>query len=357
MRRSAPVLFLITTVWWTLNGLAVASEWMRMHDAQGQLIAASRALPASLIGAWGWVPLTLGLFWLARRSPIEPGRIGRALAVHCAAVAGVVLLRAVYIYALDPYLHWYDAPPGFGEVLLQSVWNNLFQTWLFIGAGHALLFWERARDREQQTLRLQSQLADARLAALSSQLNPHFLFNALNSIAELVHRDADAADRMIVGLGALLRRSLETSSATEVPLQEELRLLGHYLDIEAIRLGPRLQVDWQVAPDTLAALVPPLILQPIVENAIRHGISRRLAPGRVTVAARRERDRLLLEVCDDGQAAAGRPEPGSGIGLATTRARLECLYGGDHSLSLEIDPARGARVALSLPLRRARQAA
>jgi hypothetical protein len=356
MTRKTALLFAAVTGWWTLNGLAVGAQWMTMRDAAGHEVDWLRAMPASLVGAWGWIPLALGLVWLARRYPIEPGRIGRALCVHGAAVLAIVLVRALYIYGLDGWLHWYDEPPAFAAVLMQSVWNNLFQGWLVVGVAHALLFGERARDRERQAIRLQTQLADARLAALASQLNPHFLFNALNSIAELVHRDAEAADHMIVGLSALLRSSLDSAGNQEVALAEELRLLGFYLDIEKIRLGERLQVQWEVAAETEAALVPPLLLQPLVENAVRHGISRRLTPGRIVVRCWRERKQLLLEVQDDGGelAAAGA---GTGIGLATTRARLHGLYGDQGRLELERDSAGRTCARLSLPFRLARAAA
>jgi signal transduction histidine kinase len=344
--------------WWTLNGLAVGTQWMLMRDAGGAIVPFWRAMPASMIGAWGWAPLSLGLVWLAFRHPISPGRIGRGLALHAAAVAGIVLFRAVFVYALDPWLHWYDAPPAFAQVLLQSVWNNLFQAWLFVGVAHALVFAQRARERERAAAQLQAQLTDARLAALSSQLNPHFLFNALNSIAELVHRDPVAADGMIVGLSALLRNSLESAATQEVPLDEELRLLGHYLDIERIRLGERLRVEWSVAPEARAALLPPLLLQPLVENAVRHGVSRRLTPGTIRVLATSGNGRLLLEVHDEGAAGldAGAGS-GFGIGLATTRQRLDALYGTEASLQLSPVPGGGTIARLDLPLRLLRQAA
>ncbi|HMB56841.1 MAG TPA: histidine kinase [Arenimonas sp.] len=348
MQRKTATLCLVIFVWWTLNGLATGAEWMTMLDAAGHQVSWSKAMPASVIGAWGWMPLTLGLVWLVRRYPVEHGRIARALAIQAAAVALIVVLRAIYIYGLDGWLHWYDAPPTFSEVLLQSVWNNLFQAWLIIGVAHALLLSERVRERERQTITLQSQLADARLSALASQLNPHFLFNALNSIAELVHRDADAADRMIVGLSALLRSSLEKAGTQVVALQEELRLLGYYLDIEKIRLGDRLHVDWSVAPDTLAALVPPLLLQPLVENSVRHGISRRVTPGRIVISARREMHQLVLEVLDDG-GDVGIRTSGNGVGLATTRARLECLYGEAFGLELIQAAQAGTIARLTLP--------
>jgi signal transduction histidine kinase len=354
MKRKVAWLVVAVVAWWTLNGLAVATQWMRMHEADGSPVGFWHAMPTSLVGAWGWAPLTLGLVWLAFRFPIRAGQVGRGLLLHGAAVAAIVLLRAVFIYALDPYLHWYDAAPAFAEVLLQSVWNNLFQAWLFVGVAHALYFAARAGERERQAAQLQAQLTDARLAALSSQLNPHFLFNALNSIAELVHRDPDAADGMIVGLSALLRNSLESASSQQVPLEEELRLLGYYLDIEKIRLGERLQIEWAVDADARAALVPPLLLQPLVENAVRHGISRRLGVGTIRMLAQREGGVLRLEVHDDGFGAS--PGGGFGIGLGTTRQRLQALYGGDGSLEL-LASAQGTVARMALPFRTLRQKA
>jgi signal transduction histidine kinase len=354
MRNKVKWLVAAAFAWWTLNGLAVGAQWLRMREADGSPVAFWHAMPASMIGAWGWAPLSLGLVWLAFRHPIAPGRVGRGLALHALAVAGIVLFRAGFVYLLDPWLHWYATDPGFVEVLIQSVWNNLFQAWLFVGVAHALVFAERARERERVAAQLQAQLTDARLAALSSQLNPHFLFNALNSIAELVHRDPVAADGMIVGLSALLRNSLESASNQEVALDEELRLLGHYLDIERIRLGERLRVEWQVAPEARAALLPPLLLQPLVENAVRHGVSRRLGAGTIRVCAQARDGRLQLEVHDEGGGAGGS---GFGIGLATTRERLEALYGAQASLELAPVATGGTVARLSMPFRTLRLAA
>lgn len=356
MNKKVALLCAAVVLWWSLNGIAVGTQWMLMVDASGQGIGFWKAMPASMVGAWGWIPLALALIWLARRHPIEPERIGRSLLVHLAAVVAIVVIRAIYIFVLDPWFHWYDSPPTFSEVLIQSVWNNFFQAWMVIGVAHALYHSERARVREAQAIRLQSQLADARLAALSSQLNPHFLFNALNSIAELVHRDPVAADAMIVGLSALLRSSLEKAGSQEVMLDEEFKLLGHYLDIEKIRLGDRLRVEWDVAPETRHAQVPPLLLQPLVENAVRHGVGGRLTPGLIRIVARREDSRLLLEVHDDGgELVAG--SAGFGIGLGTTRARLEALYGSAGVLELLSGAGSGTVARLMLPFHQLRQAA
>jgi LytS/YehU family sensor histidine kinase len=302
--------------------------------------------------------LSLGLVWLAFRHPIRQGSVASGLLLHGAAVALIVLLRGLIVYWLDPFLHWYDAPPDFYDVMLQSVWNNLFQATLFVGVAHAIYFAVRAGERERHAAQLQAQLSDARLAALSSQLNPHFLFNALNSTAELVHRDPVAADCMIVGLSALLRNSLESASSPQVPLDQELRLLGHYLDIEKIRLGERMQVQWQVEADARAALVPPLLLQPLVENAVRHGLGRRLGAGTIRVLASREGGRLRLEVHDDGagQVAGNGNGSGFGIGLGATRQRLQELYGSEASLELLSSPV-GTVARLLLPFRALRQAA
>lgn len=356
MNRKLLLLCLVVFAWWTLNGLANGLDWMTMLDAQGKAVPWTKAMPASMIGAWGWAPFSLFLIWCVFRYPLDPGQLVRSFLALNLAVATVIVLRAVFIYGLDDWLHWYDAPPVFTDVLRTSVRNNLFQSWLMIGVAHALLYAQRAHQRGQQAIRLQAQLADARLSALSSQLNPHFLFNALNSVAELVHSDPEAADRMIVGLSALLRSSLDKSGTQVVGLQEELRLLGHYLDIEKVRLGKRLRVHWSVAPEALTAQVPPLLLQPLVENAVIHGISRRIAPGWISVRAFCDaRDRLLLEVQNDS--ADSEAPGGHGIGLATTRARLECLYGDDFELDLQRGEDVGTLVRLALPLRRLKEAA
>jgi len=356
MTKKTWIVVLFVFAGWTVNGLIATVDMMTMRNASGDFLTFAYAAKLSLGGAWLWVPFALGLLWLVPRFPIEPGRILSSVLVLMAAALVVVSARAVMIYSLNPWMHWYDVQPQFSAVLVRSLVNNLFQSWLIIGVGHALLFSALARERERQAIVLQSQLADARLEALAGRLNPHFLFNALNSIAELVHRDAGAADRMIVGLSALLRSSLEKSGTQEVALQEELRLVGYYLDIEKIRLGDRLRIEWQIDPGTLPALVPPLLLQPLVENAVRHGISRRLTPGTLVVRAQARDGRLLLDVQDDGGAIAA-PRPGWGTGLATTRARLEHLYGTDFNFDIQRHENGQTHVRLAIPLRMLQEAA
>jgi LytS/YehU family sensor histidine kinase len=212
-------------------------------------------------------------------------------------------------------------------------------------------YYARYRERELAASQLQGQLAHAQLQALRMQLNPHFLFNALNSISMLVRggRSAEAV-RMLAGLGDLLRGVLEEERPNEVPLREELNFLTRYLAIEQIR-ADRLQVRMEVAPELMDARVPNLILQPLVENAIRHGISRSSAAGLVEIGAWRENGSLLLSVRDDGPGLAAGAEGREGVGLANVRARLARMYGDQQGLEMENAEGGGTRVTLRLPHR------
>lgn len=348
-RRAWWPLWLSAFAGWTAYGWLYASQVMSMAANMGKAYAWSDVLRTSLVGMWGWVPLTVGLFWLVVRFPIRRGNALRACTVLMLAALAVVVLRAAFIYALDPWIRWYDAPPEFwADVMTTSLHNNVLISWIVIGLAHALLFSDQAREQERRAAELQARLTQARLDAISAQLNPHFLFNALNSIAELVHHDAARADRMLVGLSALLRRSLDSSRLQWVGLREELELLAQYLDIEKVRLGERLQVHWHVAEDCLDEAVPPLLLQPLVENAVVHGIARRLRPGNLRIAAGFMPGALWLEVEDDG--ADGLPDAeGHGIGLSNTRARLQALYGADAALVIAPTGTGGTRVSLRLP--------
>jgi LytS/YehU family sensor histidine kinase len=210
----------------------------------------------------------------------------------------------------------------------------------------------RAHDAELRASRLESQLAQARLEALRAQLNPHFLFNALHTIAMLVRREANAdALRGIVGLSQLLRQVLDRRAAPEVSLGEELALVEHFLAIEQLRYPDRLRVRIRVEPGVLEAQVPNLLLQPLVENAVRHGVGRRRDAGIVEIVARRRRDALALEVRDDGPGLPDgwRPEDGCGLGLANTRERLQRLYGARHRFEVRNDTNGGVQALVRIP--------
>ncbi len=334
--------------WWTLNGFASATFYRRMRDATGAQPSWGRSLAVTLASAWIWVPITVGAIWLAGRYPLGRGLWRRHLPVHLAATAAVILLRALVVVAANRWIGWYeDGLPAFGEVLITSVENNLFFYWMVTGVAHDVHFAGRDRVRERQ-------LAEARMQALKAQIHPHFLFNTLNTISSFVHHDPDTAERMVARLSDLLRHTLAASRENEVPLEEELEFLEPYLEIEQARFEDRLRVRWAVEPETREARVPHLVLQPLVENALRHGLGRRAAAGTVEIGAARLGDRLRLTVRDDG---AGLPadfarRPARGMGVANVRARLAQLYGDAHRF--ELTPAEGGGVTalIEIPFRR-----
>jgi two-component system LytT family sensor kinase len=219
----------------------------------------------------------------------------------------------------------------------------------FVLAWHAGTFYRDARDRQIAAVELESLLQQAQLDALRSQLNPHFLFNALHSMAELVHTDPKLAEQLIVRLGELLRQVLKSSTCQEVTLAEELEFIRGYVEIEQMRLGERLRVSWDIDAGALEARVPSLILQPLVENAVQHGIAATAGSGLLAIAARREAQFLLLEIRDNGPGLTQNSvDRGQGIGIANTRARLQRLYGDRHSF--ELQAADGLTVRVRIPV-------
>jgi LytS/YehU family sensor histidine kinase len=230
--------------------------------------------------------------------------------------------------------------------------------WLILIACHAIQYQARLRAGELKASQLEAQLAQAQLSALKMQLHPHFLFNTLHSISALLHVDVEAADRMVARLGDFLRLTLDNSENQEVTLEQELEFLRCYLDIELTRFQDRLTVDLDIASETLTAQVPNLIMQPIVENAIRHGIATRIEPGRIWISSERKDGRLRIQIRDDGPGFASKPispgrerQFGEGIGLSNARARLARLYGSEHVLDLSNGREGGAIVTLEMPFR------
>src|SRR6185436_7564987 len=249
--------------------------------------------------------------------------------LHSGVELGIQRLLPQWPFTMgDPY------PRTVEQFVIGSLSGSVGTYAILLCGVYVAAYYARYRERELAASQLQGQLAHAQLQALRMQLNPHFLFNALNSISMLVRggRSGEAV-RMLAGLGDLLRGVLEEERPNEVPLREELDFLTRYLAIEQIR-ADRLQVRMEVAPELMEARVPTLILQPLVENAIRHGISRSSAAGLVEIGARRENGSLLLSVRDDGpglSAGDGR----EGVGLTNTRARLARMYGDAQGLVLE----------------------
>ncbi len=325
---------------------------------------ASAGIPAGVgaqIGSWYFLVLAAPLIVLAVRRLRLTSRIGlREVVYHLVLLGAMTLAHAAVYDALFRTLTTRPMPFSFAEGVPRAAIGAFHLDVLFyIGAliaAVALDLQQKARERERRSLELEAQLAQAQIMALRMQLNPHFLFNTLNTISMLVREsDNDRAVRMLAGLGSLLRHVLEDSGRLQVPLSEELEFIQRYLDIEGLRFEDRLRVRIDVEPGLFDALVPNLILQPLVENAIRHGIARRGAAGQVHIKAAQDRDRILLSVRDDGaglgeDAASGRK---AGVGLENTRARLHRLYGAEGQLKVKDAAGGGVVAVVSFPLNRA----
>lgn len=349
--KRIPAIFWIAMLWWSAFSLAYAIQIVRMGAPEDDPATWSKALQIGFGGWMTWVPLSLGLYWLVQRFPLERGRLLRSGLVLLAAVLVVVWLRALYVYYTNSVFDWYrnEPLPGFASVLSTSLDNNFVLSWIVIGLVHAMVFYQHSQARGRKVAALEASLATTQLDVLRARLNPHFLFNALNSVAEMVHRDAELAERMLVSLSALLRDSLSSEQDPQRPLREELARVQHYLMIEKIRLGERLRVEWQVEEACLDVDVPTLILQPLAENAIVHGIARRRLAGTLRVSGRLHEGHVLLEV-ENSVAPGSVATPGMGIGLESTRKRLEILHGGRARLTQGMSDAQHYFVQLRIPV-------
>jgi two-component system, LytTR family, sensor kinase len=304
-----------------------------------------------------WAAFTPSIVWLSQRFRFERQGLLRALAVHLPAV---VLFSLAHIAAMQAAQWWLVTSEG-GEfswwsaaqraALLNLDWE-MMTYWAIVGLSHSLLYYRESRDRELRASQLETRLVHSQLKTLQQQLHPHFLFNTLNAISCLMHRDVAAADRTLVRLSDLLRLTLERLDEPDVTLAEELDFLRKYLDIERTRFADRLVVRFDVAADTLDALVPTLLLQPLVENAIKHGVARKAGAGHIDVIARREHDKLWIEIRDDG---VGLSEDAltalhKGIGVSTTHARLQHQFGADYRFEFH-RLAQGVAVIVAVPWR------
>ncbi len=308
------------------------------------------------LGSLTWYACLLSsplYLWLARRIPIQGRRWARNLAVHAAITTAMVLITGTIYLQLLKATNGGIRVPSLGGFLLLRLLTESLPFWAMIALIHAFDFKRRHRLVELKTAQLQTQLAQARLEALTAQLQPHFLFNTMQGISTLMHRDVRAADAMLSRLSDLLRETLQRGERRESPLFEEMEMLNHYVEICRERFKDRLIFEVDVSPEARRAMVPFFILQPLVENALQHGIARRSGVGRVSVRARRDGDTLCLNVTDDGpgldaaKAAAAR----EGIGLSNTRERLRELYGNAQELTLDTPVDGGLKVNLVIPFR------
>jgi len=333
-------------VWggWTALALFFGISSSLTYLSTGRPANWSLSLERSLSQWWLWAIATPAIVALSRRFPIRRPHAARNLLVHAATGAAVALAQLLADRAVFAML------TGFWTYMLASTWAlNVVIYAAIVAAAHGVEYYRRSRERDQ----LEARLAETRLQLLGMQLQPHFLFNTLNTIAEMVHDDPDTADRMIAGLSDLLRRTLELGSAQEITLEEELALMSRYVDIQKARFGERLRVGLTVTDEARDARVPALLLQPIVENAIRHGLAARLDAGRIDIDARVTGSALVLSVTDDGSgdgaASVVDENRREGVGLGNTRARLDAMYGGRAALTLTRADGRGVRVTIEIP--------
>lgn len=293
-----------------------------------------------------WALFALAIASLARRWPIARGRVAPRAALHFLFALAFYGTDCAISFALMPaLLHDPRLTPEMMRALsIRSFYNDFVLYWLIVGVVHLL-------DESRRRAALEREFSIAQLSALRSQIQPHFLFNTLNAIAELLHADARAAERMTTSLADLLRGTLDLGDRQEIPLRDELQLLDLYLGIQQTRFSDSIAIERHVEPNVLSALVPPLLLQPLVENAFRHGLARKRQHGRLDVLGRRSGGQLVLEVIDNG---AGFTEPvHEGIGLRNTRVRLEQMHGEAQSMKLASGEGGGAHITISMPLREA----
>jgi LytS/YehU family sensor histidine kinase len=238
------------------------------------------------------------------------------------------------------------------EAFFRTVDQILPVYWAIIGLQHAVDYYRQARAREVRAARLETRLVASQLQALQQQLHPHFLFNTLHAISTLVHRDPEKADAMIERLSDMLRVTLRKVGVQEVELAQELEHLRAYLDIEQIHFGERLRIEYRIDAAALDVLVPTLMLQPLVENAVRHGLEPLMRPGTLAIEARVDGDTMWLRVRDDGIGFSKTWRRPEGVGLSNTRSRLDRLYGERAALTMRENPGGGVVVDVYIPLRR-----
>ena len=360
--RNYPLYFLL----WTGFGLFYFSQGLTQrlvfHDPNPWW----RYLVAWLLGVYIWALLTPVILWFGRRFAIEQSNWKRRTAIHLALSAGFSIFDLVLENALYLRLHLFpsanpDLRAIFTQVIVRGFHGGVLDYWIVLGLQWGVLYYRRYRERSQEVhqfqLRaseLQSQLVSAQLNVLKMQLQPHFLFNTLNAIMVLVRQQRGRdAEQMLGHLSDLLRGVLEDLDSQEISLRRELEYLRLYLSIEQVRFADRLKVEIQADPITQEASVPQLILQPLVENAVRHGIGRSSSAGAILIRATVNNANVEIRVQDDGPGfPAGLSSKREGIGLANTRARLRQLYGEEASVSIEDGEVRGAVVTMRFPFRR-----
>jgi two-component system, LytTR family, sensor kinase len=324
---------------WTVESVTYAVAYVDVALRSGHPVPFGLTLRQTWVSSMGWVPITLMCLWLASRWPITTRPVH--VLVHLLGLVVAVLVRTVVAITLNGLVDWYpQGLPPIGALTEQILVNNLLYFVLLDGLAHAIVLARAARARERQ-------FARARMDALIAQIQPHFLFNSLNTIAAVVHTDPDQAEATIVDLAALLRYSLDRDSAELVPLQDEVDAATAYLRIEQRRFPDKLTSLVEVAPEVRHAGVPAFILQPLLENAVHHGLARHRRVGRLQLSAAAVADRVVIRVEDDG--VGYNPAAPAGVGLSNVAERIRQHFGGKASLVVRGREGGGTVVALTFP--------
>ena len=309
-----------------------------------------------------WFLLTPLILWLGRTFPINKKKLWQNIPLHLVfsflvtlfqqSIDAFVLPKLGYLESFQFTSYW----QAYTTFLMVNFFFCLGIYWVTLGASLIIRYYQQARERELRTSQLEARLAESRLQVLKFQLQPHFLFNTLNTISELIYKDAESADQMITNLSDLLRLSLEKLEVQEVSLRQELDFLNKYLEIEQMRFHDRLKIEMQVESETLDATVPNMLLQPLVENAIKHGIAPLAQGGTVKISSARQNGNLLLNVSDNGVGLVDKDIKNiiEGVGLRNTRARLQHLYGKEHHFELH-PKEHGLELDLMLPYKVAKE--
>lgn len=348
--------------WWWLAGgaawLLVVVIYASRTDVHAPPYTWGVSLRASLALWTVWAALAPLIILIDRHLPVRRDRVGLRLLIHLPLSLVVTLAQTWLTYGSSLLLQApFDAAllaggplATLGRLLFRS---NLLVYWAIAGAYVALAFQHRAKERQLKVAELERLLAESRFDTLRTRLHPHVLFNALNAISAHVESDPRTARYILEQFASLLRLSLEHEREPEIPLERELAFVACYLDLQKVRFEDRFEVITKVEPEVLGAFVPTFILQPLVENALRHGVLTRSSPGQIAIQAWRENGSLRLSVRDDGPGlpAGWDPARAAGEGLSNTRERLHQLYGDDHSLDIAGGAGHGVHVDLTLPLR------
>jgi hypothetical protein len=363
LQRHPALKWLVIVAMWAFLGLVYSAPIYLEVRAEGMAHAASRVFTWGILLWVAWAPLTPAMIFLSRRFSLVDGGWKRTLPIHIPAFLVLSALHSAAATAITltvkpfddmggtPMYFW----PRFFSRMKGSFGADLLVYGAVVGVSYAIDYYRKYREHEFMATQLESQLANAQLESLRMQLHPHFLFNTLNGIVGLVRDNKnEAAVNMLVGLSDLLRHALEHSDEQEVELKDELAFTKLYLNIQQMRFSDRLNIDIEVQPDTMKAMVPNLLLQPLLENALRHGIGRSIESGWIGIAAKRQNETLLITVSDNG---AGLPsnwqlKSGTGIGLANTVARLQQLYGEQHRFNIHNRTEGGVEVDIVIPFRK-----